>query len=40
LLGNALQTTSGGYQNRTDPNPNYQSPLQTAIGIGSIFGGI
>jgi hypothetical protein len=39
LLGDALQVTSGAYQNRQDPNQNYQSPWQTAAGIATAFGG-
>lgn len=39
LLGNALGTITGAYQNQSQPNPNYQSPWQTAAGIGAILGG-
>lgn len=42
LSGQALGTIGGAYQtgSSTAPNPNYQSPWQTAAGIGlSLFGG-
>lgn len=40
LSGSALGTIGGAYNTQTSPNPNYQSPWQTAAGIGlSLFGG-
>jgi hypothetical protein len=39
LLGSALGTTSGAYSNQQSPNPNYQSPWQTAAGIGTAIAG-
>jgi hypothetical protein len=38
ILGNAVNVGMGGAgQSSTAPNPNYRSPLQTAIGLGALF---
>lgn len=34
VLGGALGSITGGFQNNTGPNPNYQSPWQTLGGLG------
>lgn len=39
LSGAALGTISGGYNNQTAPNPNYQSPWQTAAGLAAAYYG-
>lgn len=43
LLGGALNTSAGNSSSSTGPNPNYQSPWQTAAGIAAtaaaIYGG-
>lgn len=38
ILGNAINVGMGGAgQSQTAPNPNYRSPLQTALGLGTLF---
>ena len=38
ILGNAINVGMGGAgQSKTEPNPNYTSPWQTALGLGSLF---
>ena len=41
LSGGALGTIGGSYQNgsQTGPNPNYQSPWQTAAGLAAAYYG-
>jgi hypothetical protein len=40
VLSNALGTISGAYQNQRSPNPNYQSPLETALGLFQVGAGL
>lgn len=39
ILNQSLGSITGAFQNQTGPNPNYQSPLQSLLGLGLTLGG-